>query len=104
MRKSKGSGKVAKSILQDKKECWFCHSERNLHRHHVFYGTANRRLSEKYGCWVYLCPFHHNMSNFAVHFSKVMDYDLKTACQLAFEHTYHVSREEFIRIFGRSWL
>lgn len=95
---------MAKSILQTEKECWFCHSERNLHRHHIYAGVSNRKQSEKYGCTVYLCAFHHNMSNSSVHYSREMDLELKRACQKAFEDHYGASRERFIEIFGRSYL
>lgn len=93
---------MAKSILSNEKECWFCGSTRALHRHHIFSGVANRKLSEKYGCWVYLCPFHHNMSDCSVHASREMDLDLKRACQLEMEKG--MSRERFREIFGKSWL
>ena len=31
----------------------------NLVRHEIFYGTANRPLSKKYGLWIYLTPELH---------------------------------------------
>lgn len=34
-----------KSILQKEKKCWLCGSTLNLHRHHVFGGSANRAKS-----------------------------------------------------------
>ena len=45
---------MAKSIMQTDVECYVTHSRINLHKHHIFYGTANRKKSEKWGCWVYL--------------------------------------------------
>ena len=41
------------SVLQTKKECFFCKTTRNLHRHHVLYGSSNRKQAEKYGFTVY---------------------------------------------------
>lgn len=101
-----------KSILQDKKEheCYICKNFLGEYRplpfleeHHIFGGTANRKLSEKYGLKVYLCDKHHTGSNEAVH-AKNNDFDLrlKQIAQVAFERDH--SREEFMRIFGRNYL
>ena len=91
-----------KSIIQFEKECLVCKTTLNLARHHVFYGTANRKKSEKYGLTVYLCARHHNMSNEGVHFNKPLDLKIKQMAQRKYEERY--SREEFIREFGRNWL
>lgn len=40
---------MAKSILQDKKESYLTGATYNLEEHHIFFGTANRKISEKYG-------------------------------------------------------
>lgn len=90
-----------KSIMQDKKECYFTGRTTGLHKHHVF-GGANRRLSEKYGCWVYLIPELHNMSDEGVHFDRELDLSLKRECQRRFEKIY--GHEKFMQVFGRSYL
>ena len=90
------------SILQSEKECYFCHTPFNLHCHHVFEGTANRKISEKYGFKVWLCARHHNMSNQGVHFNKANDLELKRTYQKEYEKTH--SREDFIKLIGRSYL
>ncbi|MBE5900227.1 MAG: hypothetical protein E7279_11670 [Lachnospiraceae bacterium] len=92
-----------KSIVSNKRECYFCHNTYNLHRHHIFYGTGNRTISEKYGCWVYLCEAHHNMSDFGVHFNKELDTELKQLTQELWEEK-NGSRQQFINTFGRSYL
>ena len=38
-----------KSIIQTKKESFLSGVTYDLEEHHVFYGTANRKISEKYG-------------------------------------------------------
>lgn len=48
-----------KSIIQSKKECFECMSYSNLEIHHIFFGSANRKLSEQDGLKVWLCPYHH---------------------------------------------
>ena len=92
-----------KSIISNKKICIICGTPLDLHKHHVFYGTSNRKNSERYGCWVYLCSRHHNMSDEGVHFNKELDNFLKKASQLMWEKEYG-TREEFMQIFSRNYI
>lgn len=91
-----------KSIIQDKKQCMVCHNA-NAEEHHVFFGTANRKLSEKYGLKVYLCTEHHRGTR-GVHGreGKTLDTYLKELAQSRFEEKE--SREKFRQIFGISYL
>jgi len=93
---------MSKSILQDKKQCIICHNS-NIEEHHVFFGTANRKLSEKYGLKVYLCPEHHRGTR-GIHGrdGKTLDTYLKELAQTRFEQKEN--RERFIQIFGKSYL
>lgn len=91
-----------KSILQDKKECLVCHTTMNLHEHHVFEGTANRKRSEEQGMKIWLCGYHHNLSDAGIHFNKELDLAVKRMAQEKFEQTY--TRSEFRAIFGKSYL
>lgn len=93
-----------KSVLSNDKECYICHSTYNLHRHHVFGGTANRKKSEKEGCWVYLCAPHHNMSDAGVHFDKEANLKLKRECQAAWMAENDKSIDEFRKRFGKNYL
>ena len=93
---------MSKSIISIDRECWVCKTTKDLHRHHVYAG-CNRGLSEAYGCWVYLCPHHHNMSNEGVHFNHDLDVMLKKTTQRKWEEIYG-DREKFRIIFGRSYL
>lgn len=68
----------------------------------VFYGNSNRKQSEKYGCWVWLCGRHHNLSDFGIHFDKELDLKVKKLAQSKFEENH--SRQEFMQIFGKNWL
>lgn len=94
---------MARSIIQSEKVCWVCQTPYDLHDHHVFYGTANRKHSEKYGLKVWLCSRHHNMSNEGVHFNKALDLKLKQTAQKHYEQNIG-TREQFRIKFGRSWL
>lgn len=91
-------GKV-KSLFSDEKLCWLCGSS-NVHKHHIFFGP-NRKLSEKYGCFVYLCPRHHNMSDYSVHFNRKLDLSFKQECQRRWVKKYG---DGFEKIFGRNYL
>lgn len=92
-----------KSIIQSRRECYRTRRTTDIHEHHIFYGTSNRKNSEKYGLKVYLTGEYHNLSNKGVHFDKAFDTELKQTGQRAFEST-HGSREDFIRIFGKNYL
>lgn len=83
-----------RSIIQKEKECYICRSP-YVEEHHVFYGTANRQLSEKYGLKVWLCPEHHRGAN-GVHFNKRIDSMLKEVAEEWFKATYHY---DFQRLF-----
>jgi len=88
------------SVLQSKKECFVCKTIYGLHKHHVLYGTANRKKSEQYGFTVWLCGRDHNLSNEGVHFNRELDLELKRLAQeqwLADGHT----KEEWHREFGK---
>lgn len=95
---------MSKSIISNERECVVCGDTRYLHKHHIFYGTANRKLSEKYGCWCYLCARHHNMSDHGVHADNLLDLKLKKECQEILERELAWPRERVIETFGRSWL
>ena len=90
------------SIINDKKRCIVCGTFFNLHKHHVFYGTGNRKLADEDGLWVYLCGHHHNLSQDGVHFNKELDMGLKQLGQTAYEKTH--TREEFMERYGRNYL
>ena len=91
-----------KTVLQKNKECYVCKTTLGLHRHHVF-GASNRSRSEKYKLTVFLCGYHHNLSNNGVHFNKDLDVHLKQYAQEYFER--HIGdRNDFRRLFGKSYL
>lgn len=65
----KGSHSV--SVLQGKeKYCYITGREYGLHKHHIYYGTGNRAVSDKHGFWVWLIPELHNMSSEGIHNGK----------------------------------
>lgn len=93
---------MANSIMQDQKECFLTGKTYGLHKHHIYEGTGRRKLSEQYGCWVWLSPEWHNMSDNGVHFNKKLDTKLKQECQRRFESIY--GHEKFMAVFGKNYI
>lgn len=86
-----------KSILQNEKKCYFCGSQINLECHHVFPGTSNRKLSEKYGLKVWLCREHHNTKNGAQQNNNMALILKKMAQEKAMKY-YRWTIEDFLEI------
>jgi hypothetical protein len=91
-----------KSIIQTEKECYVCHTTYNLQDHHIIYGTANRKQSEKYGLKVWLCQEHHT-GNCGVHFNKTLDMHLKKLAQEKFNDVYGENKS-FLEVFGKNYI
>lgn len=97
-----------KSILQEKDgRCYLCMALHRDHRwkvtqeHHVIFGTANRRLSEKYGLKVYLCLEHHEEGPEAVHKNAELARMLKVRAQRAFGIRFPYL--DWMKIFGKNY-
>lgn len=93
-----------RSILQSKKICYVCGTTEGLHVHHVFYGTANRRLSDEDGLTVYLCYKHHNGSDYGVHFDKMLDLALKQEAETKWLEYYGKTKQDFIDRYGKNYI
>ena len=93
---------ITKLNLQKNKECFFCKTTQDLHHHEVFYGSANRKKSIQYGCQVWLCGKHHNLSTDGVHFNKKRDEYLKQYTQLEFEKVF--GHTKFMEVFNKNYL
>ena len=90
---------MIKSILQpDEKVCFITGSTLNLDRHHVYHGPR-RAAAERHGCWIWL---RHDIHMEIHDRNKELDKMIKRACQERFEELY--SHEEFMSIFGKSYL
>ena len=90
-----------KSILTDDLDhCLICGSP-HVEIHHCIYGTANRRIADKYGLVIALCREHHT-GPYGVHFDPVLDRDIKMGAQKMFERRY--GRDKWMEIVGRNYL
>lgn len=92
---------MSNSILTNEKRCFMCGSTIWLERHHIF-GASNRKKSEKYGLWVYLCHYCHNEPPNGVHHNKQRSEWLKRQGQRAFIETY--PDIDFLKEFGKNYL
>ena len=99
-----------KSIMHDKRSgtCYLCmllnndYDRRDTQEHHVIFGTAGRRLSEKHGLKVYLCLQHHTSGREAVHNNSRNARYLQREAQRIFEKSH--SYEGWMEIFGINYL
>lgn len=92
-----------KSIIRNNKkgQCYICSRITPTEEHHIFSGP-NRRLSEKYGLKVYLCPCCHRDNKTGVHADRERADHLHRIGQSAFERNH--TRAEFMQIFGKNYL
>ena len=86
-------------MLDERKQCFICGRKGQLDVHHCISGTANRKMADIYGLTVYLCRDCHG----ALHDKGKYDMELKQFAQRQFEAKIG-SRDDFRRIFGKSWL
>lgn len=101
--------KKTESIMHERDgTCYLCmllHSNYAVYHyteeHHIFFGTAKRKLSEQHGLKVNLCTYHHrgdiNGKQEAVHSNKEINLLLRAAGQRAFEKNH--TRQEFMEVF-----
>lgn len=88
-------------VTKDMGHCIKCGSS-HVVVHHVFYGNANRKVSERYKCLAPLCVWHHNGSGQGVHFDRQFDLELKAYTQVKFEEAY--PDEDFVKLFGKNYV
>lgn len=90
------------AFTDDMDTCYFT-GARPVERHHIFAGVANRKKCEEYGYVIPLRPDLHPNGVFAGKDAKEIDKQLKEMAQRHFEE-HHGTREDFRRIFGKSYL
>lgn len=98
----KGSHKV--SILQGtEKRCYITGATKNLEKHHIYYGSHMRSVSDRNGFWVWLIPEYHRGTK-GVHGrdGHVLDAYLKHECQKAYEKEH--SHEQFMELVKKNYL
>jgi hypothetical protein len=94
------------SLYSLERECFICHNP-TCEVHHVYGGVGRRDISDREGCWVYLCRPHHQ-GNAGVHGNAEMMRWLRADCQRRWERREGLSGDEahdaFRKVFGISYL
>lgn len=91
-------------VVDDLKHCYVCGTPYNVEIHHIFYGR-NRRHSDKDGCIIPLCMYHHR-GLLGVHGKKgeELDTKLKQLCQTKWLEYYKKTTDDFIERYRRNYL
>lgn len=86
-------------------ECGEIYDRKDLNYHEVFFGR-NRQLSIKYGLVIPLhwSEFHNQIESKGIHFDKELCLKWQEIAQLKAMAYYNWSEQDFIDIFGRSYL
>lgn len=80
--------------------CYICQKQGLLDKHHVWHGTANRRLSEQDGLYVWLCrDCHHKL-----HDKGKLDKWLMIQAEINWMMRYDMSEDDFIKRYGKSYI
>lgn len=91
-------------IMPDNPPYWRNSRGNGLHRHEVFFGTANRQKSIRDGLVIFLTPELHNMSNKGIHFNRNFDIVAKRAGERAWLDYYGKTIDDFIQEYGKNYL
>lgn len=75
-----------------------------MESHHIFGGTANRKLSTKYKLLVDLCPNCHRIDRTAVHNDYKTAQHLHEYGQRKFMREQDTDIKGFVQVFGRNFL
>lgn len=79
--------------------CLLCGKTGPTEKHHLMSGTANRRLAEEDGLFIYLCPMCHQI----VHMDPKVNRTTKAFAEKVWRDYYGKSKEEFIKRYGKSF-
>lgn len=95
---------MTKSLLSKDPRCYICGKRQGLEVHHIFFGVANRRKSDKEGLVVFLCGDCHRGTASGVHHNKDVDNRLKRIAQKIWMQHYNKTEEDFVAAYGKSYL
>lgn len=91
------------SIMQEHTDfCYLCGATSGKLDRHEPFGAANRQKSKHYGMWCMLC--HDTCHLNGAHKDASIGRELKAQAQAMAMETYGWTTEEFIKIFGKSFI
>lgn len=87
-------------------ECGKSFERSDLNYHEIFFGSAKRQLSIKYGLVIplYWREYHNQIESKGIHFNKELCLKWQIKGQLKWMEYYDKTEEDFIKVFGRSYL
>lgn len=94
---------MGKSIINPKSErCFLCGWKTPLEAHHIFHGTARRRLADEDGMIVYICRECHR----EVHEAEDREHDesLKAMGEMVWCRYYGKTIDDFIKRYGKNYI
>lgn len=93
------------SIMQsDLSRCYRCGRTTGKLDFHEVFGGSNRKKSKNYGLWVVLCHDSCHLGTWGVHYNAEVMEQLHREGQIAAMEAYGLSKEEFIKKFGKNYL
>ena len=98
----KGNGaEMTSSIICNEQVCYECGNLAYLQRHHCLHGTANRRLADEDGLWVYLCVDCHRRLHDG---DTRLDNKLMRLAERRYLDHYNKTIPDFIARYGKNYL
>ena len=82
------------------KVCYICARYGNLEKHHCIHGTANRKLADEDGLFVWLC---HNC-HMRLHDKGIGDKGLQIVAEKAWMQHYGKTEADFIKRYGKNYI
>lgn len=95
---------ITRSLLSKEPKCYICGKRQCLEVHHIFFGVANRKKSDRDGMVVFLCNDCHRGTSSGVHHNKDADIHLKMIAQEIWQRHYNKTKEDFVAVYGKSYL
>lgn len=94
---------MGKSIVNPNAiQCLICGAWKPLEAHHIFHGTARRRLADEDGMIAYICRKCHRRIHDAP--ERELDATLKAVGELLWCQYYGKTKEDFIRRYGKNYV
>ena len=82
------------------KVCYICARYGNLEKHHCIHGTANRKLADEDGLFVWLCRNCH----MRLHDKGIGDKGLQIEAEKAWMQHYGKTEADFIKRYGKNYI
>lgn len=94
---------MGKSIIDgDAERCFICGAYKPLEAHHIFHGTARRKLADKDGMIVHVCPACHRKIHQDT--ASGLDQALKAWAEYEWMNHYEKTEADFISRYGKSYI